>query len=142
MSFKVEIKGLMELQLKVKNFNSNLNKEATAIVERGAQVFVRNAKRDAPVDFGVLRNSITYTKSSGIGFEVISGARYSPYLEWGTITKVDVPAEQSSYAIQFKGSGLKTTGGIKPHPYFFKQIPSAVVTIESGINSLLKTFKP
>lgn len=140
----VEVKGLRELQAKMEKLEPEFKKEVSATVERGVQLFVRNAKRDAPVNFGFLRNSISYfptSKGEVIGFEVVSGANYSPYMEWGTIKKVSVPAELSGYAAQFKGKGIRKNGGIFPRPFFFKQVPLAKTEIEKGILAILKSMK-
>jgi len=140
----VEVKGLRELQAKIDSLQPQFKKEVEGTVERGVQLFVRNAKRDAPVNFGVLRNSISYyptSKGEVIGFEVVSGAYYSPYMEWGTITRVNVPGELAAYASQFKGKGIRKNGGIFPRPFFFKQIPFAKAEIESGILAIIKSIK-
>lgn len=139
--YSIDIKGMKELQDKLANMPKQLQKEVSGVVEDGAKVFVRNAKRDAPVDFGVLRNEITYFPLGNLKFEIVSGARYSPYLEFGTITKVRVPVELSSYAIQFKGRGIKKNGGLYPHPFFFKQIPLVKTQIEKDIKQITDSIK-
>ena len=44
--------------------------------------------------------------SNIIGFEVINGAPYAPFVEFGTGRRVSVPAEWRDYAAQFKGTKL------------------------------------
>lgn len=143
MSFKVDIKGLRELEAKLKDLPERLNKEVNGIMTRGAQVFVAAAKRDAPKDFGFLTGQISFQPNpvSSLKVELVSGARYSPYLEWGTITRVNVPEAETAYAILFKGKGTRKTGGIYPRPYFFKQTHLMVATIEKGFASILKDEK-
>lgn len=47
-------------------------------------------------------------------------ARYGPYVEWGTRTKVDVPAELRDYAIRWKVSTNNPPGsGMPARPYLF-----------------------
>lgn len=64
-----------------------------------------NAKRNAPVNLGSLRNSI-YLKeqSDNKKFVYIVGTdvKYAPYIEFGTGGKVTIPAGYSDYASQFK----------------------------------------
>jgi len=141
MSFVIDIKGLKELQANIQKLPGQLKQEASAIMEAGAKNWVRNAQRDAPRDFGVLANEITYAPIGELTFEIISGAKYSPYIEWGTIEHVAVPAELQAYAIQFKGLGIRKTGGVFPHPFFFKQQLPVKVQIEKGIGSILKEVK-
>jgi HK97 gp10 family phage protein len=137
---KVNVIGLKELRIKMATAQESMSKQVRGIVEAGAMKFVRDAKRDAPVNFGVMRNFITYSQvisdKSRTTFEVHSQAKYSPYLEWGTITRVIVPAELSVYAALFKGKGLRKNGGIFPHPFFFKQTAGVKKFIETGIKAI------
>jgi hypothetical protein len=75
----VEVKGLRELQARFDRLPEEIRIETVAAVENGAKVFVAGAKRDAPVDFGVLRNGISYSplavSKTNVSFEVISNAR-------------------------------------------------------------------
>ena len=137
----LDLKGFNEVMANLEKMDDSLKKEVSATLERGAQLFVRNAKRDAPVDHGVLRNGISYFPEGPLSFTVTSSARYSAYLEWGTIKRVSVPEELASYAAQFKGRGIRKNGGIFPHPFFFKQQGVVKQNIEQGIEALLKDLK-
>lgn len=145
MDIRVEIKGLRELQAKFNALSGEMQTEVRAIIEAGAKDWVRGAKRAAAVDNGFLKNGITY--GQGIAdkthctFFVFSNAKYSPYIEWGTITKVSVPEELSNYAIQFKGKGLLKTGGITPSPFFFPQQLPVKKATELRIKALVETVK-
>ena len=133
--------GLNETLAKLGQLPKEIEQEVSAVLESGAQLFVRNAKRDAPVNFGVLRNEISYFKENPLSFNVVSGAHYSPYLEWGTITKVSVPAELADYAIQFKGKGIRKNGGIYPRPFFFRQISPTEKYLNEAIPKVLDQIK-
>lgn len=146
MSYSVDIKGLKEFEAQLKNLPAKLEKEANGILQRGAAVFVAGAKRDAPKDFagGIgLAGGISFTPNPvrGLNVQVVSSVFYSPYVEWGTILHVSVPAELSAYAIQFKGKGIRKTGGLYPRPFFFKQLPAAKAAIEQGFKALLNDLK-
>jgi hypothetical protein len=141
----IEVKGLKELQGKLKTLPQRLKTEVSAVVESGVKTFVRNAKRDVPRQFGFLGNGISYTflisDKTRTSFMVVSNFKYSPYIEWGTITRVRVPSELQAYAIQFKGKGIRKNGGIYPHPFFFKQTPITKAQIEKGIGQIIKDEK-
>jgi len=137
----VKIQGLDELIGKIETLPDTLKKEASAILEDGARVFVRNAQAIAPIDTGRLKGGISYEKIGDATYEVISAAEYSAYLEFGTIEKVSVPSELAEVAIQFKGKGLRRNGGILPHPFFFPQIPVVKEQIENDLNDILKNVK-
>lgn len=141
MSFTLNIVGLKELQANVAKLPKHLEKEVTATIEAGAKLWAGNAKRDAPKDFGGLAQSISFMPTGKMSFTVVSGKEYSPYVEWGTITKVSVPSELQSYAIQFKGRGIKKNGGLIPRPFFFKQSLVVKPFIEKAIQSMANDIK-
>lgn len=125
--------------------DSELKTELSGILEAGAKQFVANAKRDAAVNKkthgGNLRLNITYEKIDDLHFEVISAADYSAYVEFGTIKYVFfgepwLTEEDLAYAAQFRGRGIRKTGGLYPQPFFFKQ----KIPIEKYLNQLLENF--
>jgi len=64
------------------------------------------AKRLAPVNFGNLRNSIVLTQEgdqNDFVFTIAARAKYAPYVEFGTGSKVSVPSNYAEYAAKFKG---------------------------------------
>ena len=83
---------------------------------------------------GTLRQSIRSEKQ-GKSVEVIAGAKYAPYVEFGTggfvnfedMLELGIP---KSYAAQFKG---KTDGFMKPQPFFFG---SARIGLKKLLNRL------
>lgn len=125
----VELNGFKELSRKLGRLAGEFEAEVDAEVEDVAKLFVSEAVHSATsqgiFDHGFLVGQIRYEKVAPLAYTVISGARYSAYHEWGTITHVRVPAELQSYAAMFKGRGIKKTGGIYPRPFFFIQVPKA-----------------
>jgi hypothetical protein len=141
---KVEVKGLRELQAKLTKEQSAVKHKAADVMFRAAQVFVRGAQRDAPKDYGAagLSGGISFFPTNpSLQMTVVSAYQYSPYIEWGTITRVKVPAGEQSYAIQFKGRGIKKNGGLHPRPFFFKQTPIAKAAAEKGLRAMLDDIK-
>ena len=140
MSYNVNIAGFAELQVKVDKLPGRIQKEVDSVIEAGAKEFVKGAKRDAAKDFGFLTGGIGYEKT-GINVRIFSLSAYSPYVEWGTITRVSVPELEKSYAIQFKGKGIRKTGGLYPRPFFFTQLPKTKAFIERGIKAIMRDEK-
>jgi HK97 gp10 family phage protein len=68
----------------------------------------KEAKRNAPVNMGTLRNSIyidsDYQKNK-LTYTVGASASYAPYIEFGTGGSVKVDPKYTSYAATFKGKG-------------------------------------
>lgn len=141
MNFKINIAGVKELQARLNNVSKEVHKEVLGEIKDAAQKWVAFSKRDAPIDLGKLRQNITADISPSWGASVISNANYSPFIEWGTVTKVDVPGELAEYAIQFKGRGIKKNGGIIPSPFFFKQRGVIEKMLIKNINNVLDNTK-
>lgn len=130
----IEIRGLEELRRLLGRIPRHLTDEMDAEIAAASNEFVNKAVLAAPVDSGTLRHGITFKKIKKMHYEVVSAAHYSAYVEWGTITQVKVPPELQSYAIQFKGKGILKTGGMKPHPFFFIQIPAMEKYLNENLN--------
>lgn len=146
----IALSGFKEFEAKCKNLPKIIMEEMDGEVEESSRHWASLAKRDAPKDQGFLAGQITNKKIKLAEWETVSPAEYSAYLEWGTKTKVQIPAELQAYANQFrtKGTGdakkmiyawMKRVGipvqfqwpvffsiitkGVNPHPFFFIQKP-------------------
>lgn len=113
--------GFKEFVNKLNNLPREIRDEADAHVEDAGLEWEERAKNDAPVDTGFLRQNISAVRTGDMQSEVTSRMDYSPYVEWGTGTRVSVPADLSKYAAQFKGK--KAVVGRYPKPFFFIQRP-------------------
>jgi len=120
MSIKIDKSDLAQLKKKLDNLRAFDKNTLSNELGRAGLDIARIAKRAAPVDKGTLRQSIKSEKK-GKTVEVIAGAKYAPYVEFGTggfvnfddMIELGIP---SSYAAQFKGS---KPGYMKPQPFFF-----------------------
>jgi hypothetical protein len=121
----IQVKGFEELQKKLGKFPENLSIELDAGLGNVAQEYETKAAEAVPIDTGFLKTHITALKVSHLNYEVVSGAPYSAYVEFGTITRVVVPSDLVEYAAQFKGRGIRKTGGMYPQPFFFPHLPWA-----------------
>lgn len=111
---KPTIIGLPELQIRIRKAQDKLLKNVDRELNDGARAIASEAKQRAPGDVGTLRQGIDSRKVEANKYEVFSNAEYSPYVEFGTLEKVQIPAELAEYAAQFKGnfaSGLYSEGG-------------------------------
>jgi hypothetical protein len=101
----IQVEGLDKLKKKFGSIPENIRAEVDAEMAVTARDFVNRAVEAAPVDVGFLRGQITFNKVSEMNYEIVSGANYSAFIEFGTKSKVQIPAGLSSYAAQFKGKG-------------------------------------
>lgn len=184
----INIIGYKQLQDTLKKLPDNFKKEVGTVLRAGADQFRAQAIKDAPADVYTLRGQITVNPVDDFKYEVISGATYSAYMEFGTKRRFKpIPGIDAS---EFKGSGggsgkgfydnilawvrrkgfaaLTTKSGrksksldstiaeeqaafriylsilrhgVKPHPFFFKQIPivrrDLIRNLRNTLNRLL-----
>lgn len=102
--FTLKIKGLDKIQDRLKHLPKALTQEVGAELKLAAENVAKLAKIDAPADQGTLIREITTQKITDLSYATVSGANYSAFVEFGTRSKVQVPAEYASYAAQFKGA--------------------------------------
>lgn len=148
---KVTLTGFKEFEAKLKRLPATLLQEVDGVTEDAAQNWAGRAIQAAPVDQGRIRQGISTNKVKAADYEVVSNADYSAFVEWGTKTKVRVPAGLSAYAAEFRGGNGATdpkkfiydwckrkgidpklwfviyrsimVKGITPQPFFFPQMP-------------------
>ena len=120
MDIKINQSDLAQLKKKLDNLRTfDKTTLSNELGKTGADIS-RIATKAAPSDYGTLRQSIRYQKQ-GKTVEVIAGAKYAPYVEFGTgafvtfddMLELGIP---KSYAAQFKGA---KPGYMKPQPFFF-----------------------
>jgi HK97 gp10 family phage protein len=102
--FALNLTGLPNLMTRLKTLEDNLTKGVAEEISASTLKIERDAKRNAPVNFGSLRKSIhAESMLNGLTGKVIVDASYAPYVEFGTGGKVSVPSGYESFAMQFKG---------------------------------------
>jgi len=103
MSLKVTITGYKPFLKRIKELGPESKQIIDDELNAGALEMVREAKRNAPVDEGFLRNSIGADTSKILQKEFFSSAFYSVYREFGTGKKFKAPAGYESFAAKYKG---------------------------------------
>lgn len=97
-----------ELKRKVKSYQQDVQEAVNKVAVDIHSDAVANIDRNKTVDTGVLRSKLRIQfadpKIKQPNANVHSLTDYAPFVEFGTKSKVDVPAELKNYAMQFKGS--------------------------------------
>jgi HK97 gp10 family phage protein len=137
MSVKIDQGDLKLLKKRLDNLRTFDKKTLSNEIGRTALEISRLAKQNAPVDTGTLKQSIRAEKKGKIA-DVVAGAKYAPYVEFGTGGNVDLTDMEalgipSSYAAQFKGKGIKNIN-LPARPFFFS-------SARIGFNNLLNRLK-
>jgi HK97 gp10 family phage protein len=145
MSVKINQSDLAKLKSKLNNLRAFDKKTLSNELGKTAFDIARKAKQAAPVDNGTLKQSIR-TELKGKTVEVIAGAHYAPYIEFGTggqvklddMLELGIPA---SYAEQFKGRGLRNVN-LPARPFFFSSarvgLKNLLVRLNNELNKAIK----
>ena len=125
-----------------KEMQSNLD----TIVKASAVTALEQALITSPLDEGFLRRSHFIRKTRNIKPENVSwtvgnGAPYAPYLEFGTIDKVDVPRGFRAFAKQFKSkNAVRESGGINPQPWMIPAMRRGYLELEIFLSRTVRKF--
>lgn len=162
----ISLTGMNGFKDAFKTFEKTVVKEVGFEIQDASNQWAQLAKSAAPTDQGRLKGEITAKKKGELESETISQAAHSPYLEFGTLSKVRVPADLASYAAQFRGTGAKgqnakraiyawmdrvgipkerqwflfisiITNGIRPQPFFFPQKPIVEKLLFANIKKIM-----
>ena len=99
----VTIKGLSSTISELRKFGEKAEKLINAETQAIAFQIEADAKKLAPKNFGKLAQSISHEKVNPSLYKVTVNELYGAYMEFGTGTKVSVPAEFADMAATFKG---------------------------------------
>lgn len=110
MRFSVQVKGLASLQKQIETASEKVRQVCEMEVQAAGQDWVAGAVRDAPVDQGALKGSISFKQSdthtansSLISVEIVAQKFYAPFVEFGTKGKYTPIPGTEEIAAQFKG---------------------------------------
>ena len=99
----VTIKGLSSTVSELRKFGKDAEELINAETQSTAFNIEEDAKKRAPKNFGKLAQSISHLKVKPALYKVTVNEVYGAYIEFGTGTKVSVPAEFADMAATFKG---------------------------------------
>ena len=142
-NFRIRVQGLEEIQKTLAKLSDRVD-EANNVIYESALNVERKAKENlSATPFyesvgGIAQSSFIERSNNGQEVEVGFNKHYSPYIEYGTGSKVDVPAGFEQYALQFIGKGIREVN-IKPHPYFHPALQSEIIVLKKALKDLLKT---
>lgn len=99
----ISLDGVDKLLRNIKSYSKDITDEVDSEIAASAEEMAQISKRLAPVNLGYLRNNISASRLGYLAMEFVSQAEYSPFLEFGTKTKVSIPKGLEGYANQFRG---------------------------------------
>jgi HK97 gp10 family phage protein len=140
-SFKIE--GLDALIKRLGKLPPKIAKEVAMEVNASALAIQSKAKRDVKVDNSTLRSSIQLkeiNQGNKIVYTVGSALKYAPYVEFGTGGEVNVPAGYETFAIQFKGKGIRKIN-LRARPYLIPAFESEIPILRKNIKNVIANVK-
>jgi hypothetical protein len=140
----LEIAGLKQLQQQLDQKAQDLAREVDAEIGFAAADIAGRAKATVQATIsntGFLAGGITEARERELQWKVTSVRRYSPYVEFGTGALVSVPPDLSSYAIQFKGAGIRQVNLIS-RPYLFPAFAGATQPLLTRLDTIINNFPP
>ena len=101
----MKIVGVSKVIAELRAKKKGIDKQIDDITQANAIEMAGDATKRAPEAFGKLKQSITYEKLAELKWRASSNKVYAGYMEFGTGTKVQVPAEFSDMAKSFQSGG-------------------------------------
>ena len=101
---KAKIHGTGKLIKQLQEFSKEGALMAAAEVEASARHITDLAKRNAPANFGRLKQGIEPEKINPLTWEIIANSPYAGFLEFGTRSKVQVPTAMQDVANAIKNN--------------------------------------
>lgn len=160
MAFTFQIKNLSQALANIDKYSVAVKQGVADELNATAFEIVNDAQALAPVDDGNLRANIRVARDEEFSKLIESGAEYSAYVEFGTGTNVNVPAEPEGlveFAMQFKGAGLQGKHPVKfkdgtwrmvpyqlnllPQPFFFPAFQKNTAEMVNRLKEILQTGK-
>ena len=147
MARSIKIEGLDKLLKDLRGLGKEGEKRIAETTKAVSKDMEREAKREAPVDLGALRQSIQAIEIDKLNWKVVANATgtapYAAFQEFGTGGLVDVPPELADVAIQFKGfTGKKID--MRPQPYMYPALlfgrKQYVQDLENDLEELTKNI--
>jgi hypothetical protein len=139
--FFIDIQGLQPLLADLKKKGKDMEDTVAAEIAATAVNIERKAAQRVPKDAGFLSGAIKSQAVNTFNWEVVAQRKYAPYIEFGTGALVEVPKGLESYAIQFKGKGIKKVN-IPARPYlfpsYFEETRELVKRLKAEINQKLR----
>lgn len=101
--FKVSVKGLNDFKREFATASKDVKEVIGGEIQAAGADFTAGARRDAPVDQGALKGSISYYMDGDLSAVIVAQKFYAPFIEFGTKGKYKAIPGTEDIAAQFKG---------------------------------------
>jgi HK97 gp10 family phage protein len=140
-SIRLDTRSVQQTIKKLQKYGRAVQSDIGKLVETTAVKIELAAKKRVRVKDNNLRPSIHRTiKKKSLSATVGTNVHYAPYVEFGTGNLVSVPEGLGTYAMQFKGKGIKQIN-LRARPFLFNSANENRKAYKNGVKKILKKVK-
>lgn len=133
------VSGLDSVLFALENASALYQDKIKLAVATVTNDILNEAKANAPVEFGKLRQSgLAEPLNNGLGGKVTFSVVHAPFVEFGTGGLVVVPTGWEDFAMQFKGAGVRTVN-LKATPYLLPAFEKGVRDLKLRLEAITQT---
>ena len=137
MKMSAKLKGAEKYEKILKSMGEKGKRDFAYITKIHAQEIESNAKTNVTVDNGQLKQSISTKPITSLLWRVFTAMPYAAFVEFGTGRKVKVPKGLESYAMQFKGKGIREVN-LPARPFLFPAVEKAKKLYINDLKTAIK----
>jgi len=137
MKLNANVVGVKSLEKKFKKFGLEGQQMFEDITKIQALEIQADAKRQAPVDLGKLRQGIVTEEVNKTTFIIAALEKYSAFMEFGTGMLTSIPKGWEEIAHLFKGKGIRQVN-LRPQPYLYPAFRKGSEQYLKDLNTALK----
>ena len=135
MQGKLKITGQKSVFKALAKFGTEVEQKVESVTQTTAQEIALVAAQNAPANFGKLRQSVHARKEGHLFHTVyVNDVPIGAYVEFGTGTFVEVPAEWRDMAWEFYVNGK---GYLRPHPYLYPAFTRGKAQYKKDLQQIL-----
>ena len=137
MKMSAKLKGAEKYEKILKSMGEKGKRDFAYITKTRAQEIETQAKNNVVVDNADLKKSISTKQVASILWKVVAAMPYAAFVEFGTGRKVKVPKGLESYAMQFKGKGIREVN-LPARPFLFPAVEKAKKLYINDLKTAIK----
>lgn len=126
------VTGLEETIRRLASFGDNARREIASDIISTAYEIHAEAVQNVPIQTGNLKQSGFVDAVSELKAEITFNEDYAPFVEFGTGGEVDVPSGWESFAMQFKGRGVKTVN-LPARPFLIPAFKNGIRNLDAKL---------
>ena len=130
------ISGLDSVLFNLNNASSLYQDKIKIAVATVSNDILNEAKSNLPTQYtNLLKSGLAEPINNGFGGKITFSIAYAPYVEFGTGGMVVVPSGWESFAMQFKGAGIRTVN-LPARPFLLPAFEKGVRDLKQRLETI------